>query len=111
MIVGYKLDIFTKNGVCAPIMPGRLLNNNSKDASFEAPWWAPSPIKEKVFSQFCGTAKPTKLLWINGGSSENKVILTKNGKPSLNKKTTSLEVFADRLRLWNRKGQAAEYEL
>jgi hypothetical protein len=109
-IAGYKLDIFTKNGVCAPIMPGRVLNNNSKGASFEAPWWAPSPIKEKAFSQFCGTAQPTKLVWINE-SSENKVILTKNGKTSLNKKTTSLEVFADRLRLWNRKGQAGEYGL
>jgi hypothetical protein len=91
-------------------MPGRVLNNNSKDASFEAPWWAPSPIKEKAFSQFCGSAHPTKLEWINE-ASENKVVLTKKGKTSLNKRTKSLEVFADRIRLWNRKGHAEEYAL
>lgn len=92
-------------------MPGSLLKNNVGGSSYEAPWWAPPPLKEQAFTKFCGQEKqaPTRIDWILD-STGHKVVLTHKGKVVINKRATSVEIRANGVRLWNKKGQGEDLE-
>jgi hypothetical protein len=52
--------------LCAPIRPGIVVNFETEEASFEAPWWVPATfdaVKAPIFSAACGSRKQTKVTW------------------------------------------------
>ena len=92
------------------MVPGRVLEleNPNSSGSYEAPWWTPQPLKQTVFSKYCGAEIPTVLGWEH---TEGRLTITHSDKVVLNKKSVAaVDIFADRIRLWNTQGQAAEYD-
>mmetsp|Transcript_28630 Transcript_28630/g.53824 ORF Transcript_28630/g.53824 Transcript_28630/m.53824 type:complete len:343 (-) Transcript_28630:99-1127(-) len=52
---GNQVELFTKDGMCSPIIPGRVLTaqTGSNAMRFEAPWWAPVSMKQSAFTKLC----------------------------------------------------------
>ena len=111
LAAGYQYDWFSKNAICSPVVPGRTLKSSGVNKYFEAPWWVPTQMKKEVFLQLCGGDQPTKLEWIAEGA-ESKLTVTQNKKVILNRRLlSSAEIFANRIRLWGRKGQGEEHSI
>lgn len=110
-LFGYSVDMFTKDGVCAPVMPGSSLHSSNTGSVFEAPWWAPSSLKAQAFQQVCSdNLSPTRLEWLRDGR-ENKVVLTHGSKVLFTKRSViKAEVFGSHLRLWSKKGVPENHE-
>jgi hypothetical protein len=108
---GYKVDMFTMDAVCAPVMPGRTLSSANTASSFIAPWWAPDPYKAQAFEHLCSEdLSPTSLEWLPDGR-ENKVVLTYGEKVAFTKRNVvKAEIYGNRLRSWNKKGLAEDHE-
>jgi hypothetical protein len=60
---GNSSELISLNSVCAPVMPGSVLQNYSKSDVFEAPWWAPSTMKTQLFEIFCPDRPRTRMSW------------------------------------------------
>jgi len=106
---GFKVDLFTKEALCSPVMPGSILRSTPLAMSFQSPWWAPSKYKEQAFKAVCSSEAPVLLEWEPDGK-ENKLTVTRGGKKTLIRRTVSkTEVYGDRLRLWTKKGVAEDH--
>jgi len=125
---GHNAGVFTKAGMCAPIMPGSELNSEQEgQQTFIAPWWTPTPYKTLAFHKFCTTAattvdrsetfsSPTSLQWTATtttatSQSHHKLVLTVDGKTTLTRSAlTKIEVITgNTIRLWKRNGNAEEH--
>jgi hypothetical protein len=92
------------NAVCAPVRPGRKLTPDA-DSVFEAPWWAPSPVKEVAFAAVCGSRTRTRLTW--NGDRLSVHTLTGNGEASTlwqGRASGGVRVSSDRISLQSKKG-------
>ena len=106
------MDVFTKKGLCSPIVPGTTLTFDSTDGTFQAPWWAPPSYKEQAFASVCNdgndsSAAPTLIEWKRDGN-RHKFILTIDGKVKLKRNVVKAEVMSNTVRLWKRNGHAEE---
>ncbi|KAG7355067.1 hypothetical protein IV203_004423 [Nitzschia inconspicua] len=112
---GYQVDMFTKSGICSPVMPGTEFNGSTKDATFQSPWWAPESYKQEIFSRLCSGQQdennvlPSTLAWIKDGKM-NKITLTVGRKEVLKRKVVKAEVLSTKMRLWKRNDMAEEVE-
>jgi hypothetical protein len=111
---GYQNDVFTKSGICAPVMPGTELDLDTKDATFLSPWWAPESFKQEAFAKLCADkrvkeAKPSSVAWTKDGKI-NKFTLTIGGRDVLKKKVVKAEILSNKIRLWRKNGLAEETE-
>jgi len=106
-LVGIACMRITKEHVCAPARPGRIIKEGAS-MSFQAPWWAPDSVKDVAYQQLCSnTTTPTRLDWILDPSGF-KVVLWENGKTTLSKRATSVEVTPAGLKLWTKRGYGEE---
>ena len=72
--------MFSMDGMCAPVMPGRTLRSRDSGSSFSSPWWAPKEHKAAAFEKFCSEIKePTLLEWLPDGK-DNKIVLSSDNK-------------------------------
>jgi len=126
---GHKAGVFTKAGLCAPIMPGSELNSEQeRQQTFIAPWWTPAGYKTLAYRKLCTTAttvdgseafsSPTSLQWTTTtaattttSQSHHKLVLTVDGKTTLTRSAlTKIEVITgNTIRLWKRNGNAEEH--
>jgi hypothetical protein len=94
--------------LCAPAMPGKVLNRDTVQLSFVAPWWAPTATKAPFHSMFCGRNRiQTRLDWIVD-KTETKLKVTNDEQVLWYKKLTSAKVQSDRLVLQNQRGLVEE---
>jgi hypothetical protein len=94
--------------LCAPAMPGKVLNRDTTQLLFVAPWWAPTATKATFHSMFCGQNRiPTRLDWIIE-KTDSKMKVTNDEQVVWYKKLTSARVQSDRLVLQNQRGQVEE---
>jgi hypothetical protein len=110
---GYQNDVFSKSGICAPVMPGTEFSSNMEDATFQSPWWAPKSYKQEAFSKICVDShehvdvQPTTLAWTREGKL-NRLILSVGGQIVLKKKVVKAEVLSNKIRLWQRNRHVEE---
>jgi hypothetical protein len=111
VFLGSQVDMFTKSGMCAPIMPGMSLFDSNVGQIFQAPWWAPPSFKEQAFAKVCSSddilRTPTSLEWAKYGQN-NKLILNVDGKVKVNRIVAKAEIAGNSIRLWKRNGHAEE---
>lgn len=111
---GYQIDLFTKSGICAPVVPGTEFNEHTNDVTFQSPWWVPQEYKHEVFSKLCvkqedGDATPSTVTWIKEGKM-NKLIVSVGEQEHSLKKVVKAELLSSKMRLWRRNGLAEEAE-
>ena len=109
VFAGKSVNLFTKDSLCSPIMPGLVLDRRDAGSSFKAPWWALPSYKDQAFDLACTSdSEPTVLDWYPDGKDQKLVV--RSGEKALFKKggLTTAEILGDKLRLWNRKGQAED---
>lgn len=109
--VNVPQDTFTKNGLCAPVISGTTFDDNAYGV-FEAPWWAPKPLKEKAFSSFCTDTDndPSSIEWIREAKN-NKLIVSVNGGVVLKKSIAKTQVASDKILLTKRNGAVDEVSI
>eukprot|EP00521_Asterionellopsis_glacialis_P009098 CAMPEP_0195286050 /NCGR_PEP_ID=MMETSP0707-20130614/3657_1 /TAXON_ID=33640 /ORGANISM="Asterionellopsis glacialis, Strain CCMP134" /LENGTH=408 /DNA_ID=CAMNT_0040345643 /DNA_START=273 /DNA_END=1499 /DNA_ORIENTATION=- len=77
IVVGimHNMDMLSWNAMCSPTMPGTTFSNTN--ASTEAPWWAPPPLKSPLFSVMCGEERvQTRMEYThNSGNGQHKLAL------------------------------------
>ncbi len=109
--------MFTKSGLCAPVIPGTAFDDNAYGI-FEAPWWAPTPMKEKAFDTLCkdinstsksatGVAVPSSIEWVRDGKN-NKLIVSANGSVVLKRSVAKTQVASDKITFWKRNNAVEE---
>ena len=108
--VGHRVDLFSIDGLCSPVMPGRTLRSRDTGSSFSAPWWAPESKKEAAFKAMCFETKaPSVLKWLPDGK-DNKIIISRDNKVIFTKRSVAkAEIEGGSLRVWNRKGGIEEH--
>ena len=114
-------DLFTKSGLCGPVIPGTILDDNAYGI-FEAPWWAPAPLKEKAFTSICTddeteskkatkNAKnpniPSTLEWTRDGKN-NKLIVSQKGAIVLKRSIAKSQIKSNKILFWKRNGYVEE---
>lgn len=111
MLVGVKVDFFTRDSFCAPVMPGRTLSLVDAGQSFQAPWWVPSPYKDNVFEYLCDDSgqPPISLQWLSDGQDQ-KILVTQGQKIILKRSgLVKVEVYGDHVRTWSNKGLSQDH--
>lgn len=102
-----SIDLFTKSGFCAPIMPGTTLDDNAYGI-FEAPWWAPTSLKENTFTSFCATTNiPSSIEWSRDGKN-NKLTVSVEGSVALKRSVAKTQVTSNKILFWKRNGSVEE---
>jgi len=110
MFAAFNAQFFSLDTICSPVMPGRILRRADAEQNFQAPWWAPSSLKEISAEQFCGGSAVT-LQWAPDGIDQ-KLVLSKDQKVILKKRAVvKAEMYGDGLRTWTRKGLAEDHRL
>jgi hypothetical protein len=108
MAVLSQLDLLSMDAVCAPVMPGTTLD--TKDAVFEAPWWAPPLQKESAFGAICGGRTRSRLV-VSGGKLTASSLLGNDSSAVLwNKRVAATRVGSRRLTLRDNKGHTEHVE-
>jgi len=114
-------DLFTKSGICGPIMPGTILDDNAY-GTFQAPWWAPASLKEKAFTSLCTNDEteskkwtknsnvPSSIEWIRDGKN-NKLIISKKGSVALKRSIAKSQIKSNKILFWKRNGNVEEVSL
>ena len=106
----HQANMFTQSGICAPVMPGTVLDDTTNDTTFQSPWWAPDSFKQQGFDIFCmdKTKKlPATIEWKKEGKM-HKLAIAVEGQIALKKKAIKTEVLSDRVRVWKKNGVAEE---
>jgi len=104
--------IFTMSGSCAPVMPGTTLDDNSY-GFFQAPWWAPSFLKQQVFVIFCadkatnGLGIPSSIEWTSDGKN-NKLAISVQGEVVMKKSIANIHITSHKIQLWKRNGHVED---
>jgi len=110
-------DVFTRSGLCAPVIPGTIFDDNAYGI-FEAPWWAPEPMKEKAFDTLCkdinstskkatGIPVPSSIEWSRDGKN-NKLIVSANGSVVLKRSVAKTQVAGNKITFWKRNNAVEE---
>lgn len=108
--------MFSKSGLCAPVMPGMILSDSNIEQTFLAPWWAPPSFKEEAFAKFCSQDDnlltssgnpPTSLEWTKDGKN-NKLVLNVDGKVKLKRTVSKAKITGGNIRLWKRNGHTED---
>jgi len=96
-------SFYIRSAICSPSIPGTTITSSTPHTIFEAPWWAPRPLKHKAFSLFCSSAQQpqTKLEFKSG----NLILWdVQNNKRLIYKKNIKLAiVHAQSLNLTNKR--------
>jgi hypothetical protein len=109
----YQNGIFSKSGICAPVMPGTEFDGKRPDTTFQSPWWAPEFYKQKAFTKFCvdrqedEDVQPTTVSWTTEGKMF-RFMLSVGGQVVLKRKVIKAVVLSNKVRLWQRTGHAEE---
>lgn len=100
------------DSICGPVKIGTKLGKG--DRVYEAPWWAPTALKEQYFG-ICGDRKRVKLSWTMGAGEVGRLSVTtldeKNPTTLLDRKALSAIVKDDRLDIIERKGKVESVKL
>jgi hypothetical protein len=106
----YQVTAFSLDAICGPAMPGTTL---SKESTYEAPWFAPSPLKSSAF-YLCGARERVSMSWTPKGELGRLTIETLDGKkPRILLDRIALSAFVkfDRLDIVERKGKVESIQL
>lgn len=107
----YQRTAFSMDAICGPAMPGTTLN---KAIKYEAPWFAPGPLKETAFA-FCGDRERVSISFTPKGSDLGRLsvetIDEKKPKTLLEKNALSAVVKFDRLDIMEKKGKLESVKL
>jgi len=114
-------DIFTHSGLCAPLIPGTILDDNSY-GTFRAPWWVPGSLKEQAFTAACteggwdkamtkAFTNPPSLEWAREAKNNRMVVLSSEGKVMLKKTIAKAEIASRKVKFWKRNGGSEEVPL
>eukprot|EP00544_Gedaniella_sp_CCMP2646_P006233 CAMPEP_0202503016 /NCGR_PEP_ID=MMETSP1361-20130828/40653_1 /ASSEMBLY_ACC=CAM_ASM_000849 /TAXON_ID=210615 /ORGANISM="Staurosira complex sp., Strain CCMP2646" /LENGTH=425 /DNA_ID=CAMNT_0049136151 /DNA_START=9 /DNA_END=1286 /DNA_ORIENTATION=- len=106
----YQVTAFSLDAICGPAMPGTTL---SKESTYEAPWFAPSPLKSSAFD-LCGARERVSMSWTPKGELGRLTIETLDGKKPrilLDRNALSAFVKFDRLDIVERKGKVESIQL
>ena len=108
VIAHFHWDIVAQNVACAPAMPGTILTR--MDASLEAPWWAPGPLKEKSFQYVCPNRMQTHLSFstLSGGKASLFRVNHTETEQIWRKSTSHVEVTLDKILLTDKKDEVVE---
>ncbi len=110
-------DVFSRSGICAPVMPGTTFDDNAYGI-FEAPWWAPASMKEKAFVSFCkdinstsksgkGVTGPSSVEWSRDGKN-NKLTVSAKGSIVLKKSVAKTQIASNKIVFWKRNNAVEE---
>lgn len=101
-------DAFTKSGICAPVIPGTAFDDNAYGV-FQAPWWAPAPVKESAFASLCTTDGDvsSSIEWSRDGKN-NKLSVSVNGSVVLKRSIAKAEVKSNKIMFSKRNGSIEE---
>mmetsp|Transcript_28988 Transcript_28988/g.40627 ORF Transcript_28988/g.40627 Transcript_28988/m.40627 type:complete len:471 (+) Transcript_28988:274-1686(+) len=73
----HNMDLLSLNAMCGPVMPGTTYRDTN--ASSEAPWWTPAPLKATVFGTVCSSEEKrvrTRMEYTHhSGSGQHKLTL------------------------------------
>lgn len=97
----------SKGAVCGMARPGTVLSSE-EEATMDAPWWAPDPIKDEAFALFCGNQTRNRLVWSAGKLSQFSLANgdgSSSNKPTWQRRAVSVEIGADRAFLMNKHGE------
>jgi hypothetical protein len=111
--MAHQADLFTRSGICAPVMPGTVLDSATYDTIFQSPWWAPESYKQQAFQTFCvddTATQPVSVEWTKDGKM-HKFVVTIGGQVKMKRKAVKTEVLSDRVRVWRKNGLAEEETL
>lgn len=108
----HQANMFTKSGLCSPVMPGTVLDDTTNDTTLRSPWWVPDSYKQQAFDNFCAdddqaTIQPATVEWEKEGRL-HKLTVSVGGKVQSKRKAIKAEVLSDRVRVWKRNGYAEE---
>ena len=107
----YQRTDFSMDAICGPVLPGTTLN---KDARYEAPWFAPRPLKQSAFA-LCGDMERVSMSWTSKGGEVGRLIVETldENKPKilLDRNALSAVVKFDRLDIVEKKGKVESVKL
>jgi len=88
-IVAKHIHPLTKATLCAPALPGTTITTSAYRfvAKYDAPWWAPAPIKKNAFKIFCSDMKQTQVQYF---SKSGKFVLKNLRKKIMSRKNVKL---------------------
>lgn len=110
IVVNVPQDAFTKEGLCAPVISGTTFDDNAYGV-FEAPWWAPKPLKEQAFESFCADGNvPSSIEWTREAKN-NKLVVSVNGGVVLKRSIAKTQVASDKILLTKRNGSVDKVSL
>lgn len=99
------------DAICGPAMPGTTL---SKESAYEAPWFAPGPLKSSAFD-LCGTRERVSMSWTPKGELGKLTVETlddKKPRTLLDRNALlSATVKFDRLDIVEKKGKVESIQL
>lgn len=112
LVVGwFQRSVFTLDAVCGPAVPGTLLSTKS---SYEAPWFAPKPLKKTAFG-ICGDRPRVSMSFTPKGADVGRFVVEtideKKSKVLMDKSILSPEVKFDRLDIMEKKGKLESVKL
>lgn len=99
LAIGYHMQLLSMNSICSPALPGMRLEK--ADATLQAPWWVPSPNKDKAFELLCGPRLQTSLIWHAG----RLTISNMGGKVLLERKASAAVVHGNIISFVDKKGK------
>ena len=110
-------DILTRDGFCAPVVPGTIFDDNAY-GSFNAPWWAPEAFKEQAFNTLCvagasdtesivATRIPPSIEWTRDGKN-NKLTVSVEGSVVLKKSIAKTQISSNKIQFWKRNNVVEE---
>jgi len=99
------------DAICSPVMPGTTLN---KECRYEAPWFAPGPLKQTAFA-LCGDIERVSMSWTFKGGDLGRLTVETLGdnksKTLLDRNALSAVVKFDRLDIVEKKGKVESVKL
>ena len=99
------------DSICGPALPGTTLN---KESRFEAPWFAPGPLKSAAFAM-CGDRTRVSMSWTGKGGEVGRLSVEtlddKKPQSLLDRNAQSVVVKFDRLDIVEKRGKVEAIKL
>ena len=97
------------DAICAPVMPGSVLVAGKSLSVYDAPWWAPQPLKKGAYS-ICGSKRARSRLEVNYDKFTVYWLLGDTAEYVWNRRADgTLTVKADKLHLTKKHGNKEEF--